>query len=53
VDDVSYSDQVCGSDGRTYKSVCRMILETDGVNVMHGGPCNATECQDGQVSLFK
>ena len=30
-----------------------MILETDGVNVMHGGPCNATECQDGQVSLFK
>ena len=37
-----YSDQICGSDGRTYKSVCRMILgmilETDGVNVMQVVP---------------
>ena len=43
------SDQVCGSDGRTYDSVCRMILETDGVKVKHGGPCSSAECQGGQV----
>lgn len=43
-------DEVCGSDGKTYSSVCRMLIESDGVYPMHDGPCNRTECQDAPVS---
>ena len=47
VDDM---DEVCGSDGKTYSSVCRLLIESDGVYPMHDGPCNETECQDAPVS---
>ena len=47
VDDM---DEVCGSDGITYSSVCRMLIESDGVYPMYDGPCNRTECQDAPVS---
>lgn len=43
-------DEVCGSDGITYSSVCRMLIESDGVYPMYDGPCNRTECQDAPVS---
>lgn len=41
---------MCGSDGVTYPSVCRLLLETDGVYVAYDGPCNQTECMDAEVS---
>ena len=43
-------DEVCGSDGITYSSVCRMLIESDDVYPMYDGPCNRTECQDAPVS---
>jgi len=44
-------EEVCGSDGITYQSVCRLFLESDGVYVKHDGPCNQTECVDAEVSV--
>jgi len=43
--DVSDKYQVCGTDNRTYESLCRMILETDGVDVLFDGPCNQSDCK--------
>ena len=41
---------MCGSNGITYSSVCRLVLETDDVYPIYDGPCNQTECQNGPVS---
>ena len=43
-------EEVCGSDGITYPSVCRLLLESDDVYVKYDGPCNQTECVDAEVS---
>ena len=43
-------EEVCGSDGKTYSSVCRLVLETDNVYPIYDGHCNRTECQNGPVS---
>ena len=48
---VDDDDEVCGTDGRTYPSVCRMLIETDDVNAIYDGPCNRTECEDAPVSI--
>lgn len=43
---VNVSDEykICGTDNRTYDSLCRMILETDGVEVLFKGPCDRKDC---------
>lgn len=43
-------EEVCGNDGKTYSSVCRMLIESDGVYAVYDGPCNRTECEDAPVS---
>ena len=48
--DVSHEEQICGTDNRTYESLCRMILEADDVNVWFDGPCNRSDCH-GNVSV--
>ena len=48
---VVVGEEVCGSNGITYSSVCRLVLETDGVYPIYDGPCNRTECQNGPVSI--
>ena len=47
--DVLEEQKICGSDNRTYESLCRMILETDRVDVWFDGPCNRSDCQLGAV----
>lgn len=42
--DVSDEQKICGTDNRTYESLCRMILEADDVNVWFDGPCNRSDC---------
>ena len=42
---------MCGSDGITYPSLCRLLLESDDVYVKYDGPCNQTECVDAEVSV--
>ena len=43
-------EEVCGNDGKTYSSVCRMLIESDDVYAIYDGPCNRTECEDAPVS---
>lgn len=47
---VSDEHKICGTDNRTYESLCRMILEADGVDVWFDGPCNRSDCH-GSVSV--
>ena len=44
------STQVCGTDGVTYRSICHLIQTTTGIQVLYAGECNATDCNQGQVS---
>ena len=48
--DVLDEQKICGTDNRTYESLCRMILEADGVDVWFDGPCNRSDCH-GSVSV--
>ena len=48
--DVLDEQKICGTDNRTYESLCRMILETDKVDVWFDEPCNRSDCQ-GTVSI--
>lgn len=46
------STDICGSDGRTYQSLCHLIQTSNNVRVLYAGPCNTSECQTGQVSMY-
>ena len=48
---VDEDEEVCGSDGITYSSLCRILLELDDVYVKYDGPCNQTECVDAEVNV--
>ena len=43
-------EEVCGNDGKTYSSICRMLIESDDVYAIYDGPCNRTECEEVPVS---
>ena len=48
--DVDASDTtVCGTDGRTYPSVCHLLQNTINEHVLHAGRCNANQCRGGPV----
>jgi len=47
------STQVCGTDQQTYESICHLIQTTTNVQVLYAGNCNATECEQGEVSDSK
>ncbi len=44
-------EAICGSDGQTYQSLCHLIQATSNVVVLHDGPCNNPECQNGKVGM--
>lgn len=43
---------VCGTDGKTYPSVCHLLQNTVNEHVLHAGRCNASQCSGGRVSLI-
>ena len=47
---VDESSQVCGSDDTTYSSICNLIQTTSNVDIAYSGPCEADECDVGEVS---
>ena len=42
---------VCGSDHRTYSSVCSMLQNSGETRIAYAGRCNRTECSEGQVRI--
>lgn len=43
---------VCGTDGKTYPSVCHLLQNTVNEHVLHAGRCNASQCSGGPVRLI-
>ncbi len=42
--------EACGSDGKTYASLCELLQASPGVKVKYGGKCNDKKCSSGEVS---
>ena len=40
---------VCGTDNRTYPSVCHLLQNTVNEHVLHAGSCGARQCRGGPV----
>lgn len=46
---VDAADAVCGSNGRTFSSVCSLIQNSAQVDIAYAGSCNRTACSGGEV----
>ena len=49
-DDDDDDNAVCGTNGVTYPSLCRLLQETGNEAVAYAGECDRDECQRGPVS---
>ena len=43
-------DAVCGTNGVTYPSLCRLLQDTGNEAVAYAGECDREECRGGRVS---
>ena len=51
-DESDEEDVVCGTNGETYSSVCRLLQDTGNEQVAYAGDCDREECDGGPVSPF-
>ena len=49
-DDDDDDNAVCGTNGVTYPSLCRLIQDTGNEAVAYAGECDRDECKGGPVS---
>ena len=49
-DDEEEDLSVCGTNGMTYSSICRLLQDTGNVEVAYAGDCDADDCTGGPVS---
>ena len=42
---------MCGTNGVTYPSICRLLQDTGNVEVAYAGDCDAEDCSGGPVSI--
>ena len=40
---------VCGSDGNSYSSICKLLQSAAGIRALYGNKCDAAQCSGGQV----